>query len=299
MLIYDNNSVTCDGPLSWINSEDINGKMRASGWHVLDVLDGCHDVDAICSALNHAKWLKGKPTFINIRTVIGVGTSTAGTAKAHHGAFDSESVARSKLAAGQDPSVSHSPSERGLRYFREQKRHGEALERDWQDLVRRYALKYPEQASEFASRLSGARPDLESVFGKLDSNEFRGMPTRESNGLILEKIWQFYPSLCGGGADLVNSNKFVYSDCDVFHPSVSYKGRYIRYGIREHAMASISNGLAAFHPGTFLPVTATFLMFYIYVSLISLTTTVFFISKYADSRLKSFTGSTRCTHGSP
>ncbi|KAJ6073383.1 hypothetical protein N7467_011468 [Penicillium canescens] len=266
VLIYDNNGVTCDGPLEWINSEDVNGKMRASGWHVLDVLDGCYDVEAIISSLNHAKWLKGKPTFINIRTVIGLGTSTAGTAKAHHGAFDPESVARSKIAAGQNPSTTHNPSERGLRYFRERKQHGEALERDWEDLLMRYAREYPEKAGDFAFRLRGAKPDLKTLLEHLDSEQFRGMATRESNGLILEKLWDFYPSLCGGGADLVNSNKFVYSDSDVFHPSVSYKGRYIRHGIREHAMASVSNGIAAFHPGTFLPVTATFFMFYIYAA---------------------------------
>ncbi|GIJ86522.1 hypothetical protein Asppvi_005411 [Aspergillus pseudoviridinutans] len=264
VLIYDNNGVTCDGPLSWISSEDINGKMRASGWHVLDVLDGCHNVGAICSALNHAKSLTGKPTFINIRTVIGVGTNTAGTAKAHHGAFDAESVARSKIAAGQDPSLTHSPSKRGLDFFRERKEQGEVLEKEWQDLLLRYTMEYPEKASDFAFRSRGGKPDLRSLFQSLDSKQLLGMPTRESNGLILQKIWEAYPSLCGGGADLVNSNKFLYSDNDVFHPSVSYRGRYIRYGRREHAMAAISNGLAAFHPGTFLPVTATFLMFYIY-----------------------------------
>jgi dihydroxyacetone synthase len=267
VLLYDNNGVTCDGPLSWINTEDINQKMRASGWHVLDVMDGCYNVQAICSSLRYAQSLKGKPTFINIRTVIGVGTSTAGTAKAHHGSFDVESVAKSKLAIGQDPSESHKPTARGLSYFRERKRHGEALEKSWQHLLMKYTLEFPDLASKFAFRLRGAKPDLGSLLQGLDSSQFSQMPTRESNGLILQKLWETCPSFCGGGADLVNSNKFVYSGTDVFHPSVSYQGRYIRYGIREHAMASISNGLAAYNPGTFLPVTATFLMFYIYVRL--------------------------------
>ena len=87
------------------------------------------------------------------------------------------------------------------------------------------------------------------------------------NGVLIDKLWAANPALCGGGADLVNSNKFAYSDEDVFHPTVSYKGRYIRYGIREHAMTSISNGIAAYNPGTFVPLTATFLIFYLYVSL--------------------------------
>lgn len=266
MLIYDNNGVTCDGPLSWINTEDINQKMHASGWHVLDVLDGCYDVPAICSSLRYAQYLKGKPTFINVRTVIGVGTSRAGTASAHHGSFDAESVAKSKLAIGQDPSQTHKHTARGLNYFRERKQHGEALEQSWEHLLIKYALEFPDLASDFAFRRRGAKPDLRSLLQDLDSSRFSHMPTRESNGLILRDLWETCPSFCGGGADLVNSNKFVYSDTDVFHPSISYQGRYIRYGIREHAMVSISNGLAAYNSGTFLPVTATFFMFYIYVS---------------------------------
>jgi dihydroxyacetone synthase len=104
----------------------------------------------------------------------------------------------------------------------------------------------------------------------LDSKTFAGQPTRETNGIILERLWKACPSLCGGGADLVNSNKIVYSENDVFGPATSFKGRYIRNGIREHAMASIANGMAAYGPGTFLPITATFFMFFIYVSISSI-----------------------------
>ncbi|KAL4914379.1 Transketolase, thiamine diphosphate binding domain-containing protein [Aspergillus aurantiobrunneus] len=270
VLIYDNNGVTCDGPLDWINAEDTNSKMRASGWYVLDVLDGSHNVQAIREALQHAKNLTGKPVFVNVRTVIGVGTSTAGTAKAHHGAFDSESVAASKILAGQDPSTTHSPSERGLAFFRERKAAGEALEEEWNDLVSRYRHKYPAKAAEFAARRSGEldTDSIRNTLTKLESAEYQKTATRESNGLILQKLWSGCPALAGGGADLVNSNKFLYSDTDVFLPNseAGYKGRYIRYGIREHAMAAISNGLAAYHPFTFIPVTATFLIFYLYAA---------------------------------
>ena len=91
------------------------------------------------------------------------------------------------------------------------------------------------------------------------------LATRESNGVIMEKLWAACSALCGGGADLANSNKIYQALSDVFLPG-NYAGRYIRYGIREHAMASVSNGIAAYGPGTLIPVTATFLMFYLYVS---------------------------------
>ncbi|KIX05948.1 uncharacterized protein Z518_03922 [Rhinocladiella mackenziei CBS 650.93] len=108
--------------------------------------------------------------------------------------------------------------------------------------------------------------EYKAILKSLDPSQFKGQATREINGKLIEKIWLACPAMCGGGADRVNSNKFYYSENDVFHPLTGYAGRYIPYGIREHAMASISNGIAAFNPGTFLPTTATFLMFYLYAA---------------------------------
>lgn len=266
VLIYDNNQVTCDGPLDWINTEDINAKMRASGWHVLEVEDGSYDVQKIVTALNYGKTLANKPTFINIHTVIGLGTPVAGTYKAHHGAIDKASVEASKRLAGQDPAVTHEVPPQQLAYFRERKAHGEKLQRNWDALVDSYGVQYPGLAKELSVRRSGDYgTDWLHALKEIDSKQFNGMATREVNGVVIEKLWALYPAMCGGGADLVNSNKVPYAAADVFHPSVGYDGRYIRNGIREHAMASVANGLAAYNPGTFLPLTATFLMFYLYV----------------------------------
>jgi dihydroxyacetone synthase len=266
VLLYDNNQVTCDGPLSWINTEDVNAKMRACGWAVLDVEDGNYDVQAIVTALRHAQHLRGKPVFINIRTVIGVGTKSAGTAKAHHGPIDEESVQRSKIEAGLDPKKTHEVPVRALQYFIECKIKGKELNTQWNAMVVRYHQQHPELAQNFQLRREGGPGKAAfDVLSAIDTASMGALATRESNGLIMEKLWPVCESLCGGGADLVNSNKVYYSETDVFLPN-HYSGRYIRYGIREHAMASISNGLAAYNPGTFLPITATFFMFYLYVS---------------------------------
>ncbi|OKL61013.1 hypothetical protein UA08_03583 [Talaromyces atroroseus] len=267
VLIYDNNQVTCDGPLDWINKEDINAKMRASGWHVLDIPDGSYDVQSIVSALESAQSLKGKPTFINIRTVIGLGTQVAGTYKAHHGVFDTSSIEASKRLAGQDPAITHVVPPAQLDYFRERKAHGEDLQKQWDSLVSTYTAVYPSLGEELKNRRSGDHGTAWlNILNELDIAVFSGKATREVNGVLIEKMWKANPALCGGGADLVNSNKFPYLESDVFHPSVGFGGRYIRYGIREHAMAAISNGLAAYNPGTFLPLTATFFMFYLYAA---------------------------------
>ncbi|KAJ4136574.1 hypothetical protein NW768_004191 [Fusarium equiseti] len=250
VVIYDNNQVTCDGPLNWINVEDINSKMRASGWHVLEVDDGSY-----C------------PVFINVRTVIGLGTSSAGTFKAHHGAFDAADVAESKRLAGQDPSTTHQIPSSVLEFFRERKQHGEKLQSDWEALLEEYRLAHPKLAEEFRKRRNGENGnEWRKSLEKIESKQFSKNATREVNGTLMETLWKAHPALIGGGADLVNSNKVTYDPAEVFHPSVGYTGQYIRYGIREHAMASISNGIAAFNPGTFLPFTATFFMFYIYAA---------------------------------
>ncbi|KAI8648283.1 Transket-pyr domain-containing protein [Fusarium keratoplasticum] len=267
VLIYDNNQVTCDGPLDWINTEDVNAKMRACGWHVLDVLDGSYDVQSIVAAFKLAKVHPGKPTFINVRTVIGLGTSVAGTFQAHHGAFDKESVEASKRVAGQDPNTTHQIPPQALAYFRERKVHGEKLEDQWNDLVKKYREAHPDLATQFSAATSGDYGNKWlDVLQHMDSKQFQNNATREANGVLIEKLWAANPALCGGGADLVNSNKFAYTADDVFHPSVSFRGRYIRYGIREHAMTAISNGIAAYNPGTFIPLTATFLIFYLYAA---------------------------------
>jgi dihydroxyacetone synthase len=265
VLIYDNNQVTCDGPLDWINTEDINSKMGSCGWEVIDVADGRYDVCAIVSALHQAKEHSGKPVFINIRTIIGVDMASAGTAKAHHGAFDAESISRSKVLAGLSPSSQYEVPKKILDFFRERRSCGARMQKGWDSMVREYSEKHPELGAEFTSRCNGVFGEYQSLLDSTDSQQFAGMATRETNGILLERLWKVCPALCGGGADLVNSNKLKYAETDVFHPQLSYKGRYIRNGIREHAMASIANGMAAFNPGTFLPITATFFMFYIYV----------------------------------
>lgn len=239
--------------------------MRSQGWEVLTVQDGNYDVESILAALKLAKMHNGKPVFVNIRTVIGVGTSTAGTHKAHHGAFDKESIARSKQLAGLDPQSTHVVPRDALAFFRERQQHGAQLQKEWEGRLAQYSELYPKEALAFQSRLKHNVDDGISILSSIDSKDFDGKATRETNGRILERLWTAVPSLCGGGADLVNSNMVSYSVDDVFLPQTGHKGRYLRNGIREHAMASIANGMAAYSPGTFIPITATFFMFYLYV----------------------------------
>ena len=121
ILIYDDNQVTYDGPLDWTNSEDTDTKMKASDWEVIDVAEDSYDVQSIVTALEAAKSVQGKPVFVHVRTIIGIDTSSTGTAKAHHGPFDVKSIKRSKLVAGILPDFTHEFLTRLLTFTKREK----------------------------------------------------------------------------------------------------------------------------------------------------------------------------------
>jgi len=260
VLCYDNNAVTCDGPLDWIVSEDVNEKMRSVGWNVIDVLDGDTTIEPIIAALKLAASTKGMPTFINIRTTIGFGTSTAGTFKSHHGTYLNEDAARYAETA---KAPTHTVSEQGKTYFEYTTKQGQALDRDWQARVQLYEQKYPEDGKLLRARMAG-KLDYEGLLSSMEvPSEIQA--TRQFNGTIFNELMSRNPNMFAGGADLWNSNQLGDQSTRIFDASNS-TGQVIRYGIREHAMASVSNGIAAYCHHTFIPITATFFMFYLYAA---------------------------------
>jgi dihydroxyacetone synthase len=260
VLLYDHNQVTCDGPLNWIVSEDANAKMMSMGWNVIDVLDGDTSVEAIVQAMVDAKACKGKPTFVNIRTTIGHGTSTAGTFKSHHGTFNDEDA---KIYASPGLEATHTLTEATRGYWREAAAHGQQIEDEWNQILKKYTSEHPELAQQLQQRMDG-NIEFEKILESIETPK-DVMASRQFNGVVFNKLMDQIPNIVAGGADLWNSNQMGDQSHRIFdskHPD----GRVIRYGILEHAMASISNGLAAYSPGCFLPVTATFFMFYLYAA---------------------------------
>jgi dihydroxyacetone synthase len=260
VLLYDNNQVTCDGPLDWIVSEDTNAKMRSIGWNVIDVFTGDSSVDDIVAALKLARSTTGKPTFVNIRTTIGFGTSTAGTFKSHHGTY---SEADAALYSSNGVSSTHTLSEQTKSYFKWCVDQGQKLEDEWNALLASYGQTHPNEARALSSRMRGEY-EFEEVLSALNVPEDI-QATRQFNGTVFNQLMAKVPNLLAGGADLWNSNQMGDQSMRIFSGE-NPTGRVVRYGIREHAMASISNGLAAYAPGAFIPVTATFFMFYLYAA---------------------------------
>ncbi|EED17667.1 dihydroxy-acetone synthase, putative [Talaromyces stipitatus ATCC 10500] len=276
VVIYDNNQITCDGSVDLCNTEDINAKMRACGWDVIEVDDGCYDVPALVAALAQARSNNIKPTFINVHTLIGIGSKVAGDAKAHGVAFGAEDVASIKTRFGMDPEQHFIVQDEVYDFFRDAVPRGETFENDWKQLLEQYAKEYPEMHQEFSLRVQGKMTD---DWTKIlpSKEEFPTIPTasRKSAGLCCNPLASKLHNMMVGTADLTPSVNMAWKGkVDFQNPDLKttcgingdYSGRYIHWGIREHAMAAISNGLAAFNKGTILPVTSTFFMFYIYAA---------------------------------
>ncbi|OJJ29737.1 hypothetical protein ASPWEDRAFT_55323 [Aspergillus wentii DTO 134E9] len=273
-VIYDNNQITCDGSVDLTNTEDINAKMRASGWDVIDVEDGCYDIEGLVKALEQGRAATEKPTFINVRTVIGLGSHVAGTATAHGAAFGVPNVADMKKANGFNPDEHFVVGETVREFFQDLPERGQSLVQNWKQLVDEYTVKYPELGNQFQQRVRG---ELPSNWKDLVPTSFPDKPTasRASSGLIFNPMAKDIPSFMVGTADLSPSVNMIWpGKVDFQHPDLrttcningNYSGRYIHYGIREHAMCAISNGLAAYAPNTIIPTTSSFFMFYLYAA---------------------------------
>lgn len=222
VVTYDNNQVTCDGSVDLCNTEDVNAKMRACGWHVIDVEDGCYDVEGIVRALLEAKASVDKPTFINVRTVIGVGSHVAGEAQAHGAAFGPEGVRGVKTFFGRDPDASFVVTDEVYAYFRDAVTRGKRLEEDWNALVGEYAKAHPELHAEFAQRMKGEFPaDWRSVIPAKEAFPTGPTASRKSAGIICNPLAAKLSNFMVGTADLSPSVNMIWKDkVDFQHVSV-------------------------------------------------------------------------------
>ncbi|KAJ2897136.1 hypothetical protein MKZ38_004954 [Zalerion maritima] len=277
VVMMDNNQVTCDGSADIANSgEDINAKMKATGWNVIDIEHGCYDVQGIVQALRVAKQSADKPTFINVRTVIGVGSKVQGDAKAHGAAFGVEGVKALKAKFGMNPDESFVIGDDVYNFFADAIPKGQKAEQEWNNMVEKYRAEFPRLGAEFELRVQGKMvDDWRSLIPKKEDFPTTPTPSRKSGGLVCNPIVGKLGNFMVGTADLSPSVNMMWKGkVDFQNPDLrtacgingDYSGRYIHWGIREHAMAAISNGLAAFNKGTILPVTSSFFMFYLYAA---------------------------------
>lgn len=208
-VIYDNNQITCDGSVDLTNTEDVNAKMRACGWDVINIEDGCYDVEGIVRALEQARASKGKPTFINARTVIGLGSHVAGQAAAHGAAFGVDNVAEMKKTNGFTPDDHFVVGEPVRQFFKDLPERGERHVAQWNQLLDRYNTEYPDLGAEFQRRMRG---ELPANWKDLIPTSFPNKPTasRAASGLVFNPLAQNISSFMVGTADLSPSVNMIW-----------------------------------------------------------------------------------------
>ena len=209
-IIYDNNQITCDGSVDMVCTEDINAKMRACGWNVIDVYQGESNIQGITEALFQAR-VSDKPTFINIRTIIGIGSAVAGKAKAHGAAFGAEDVGNIKRAFGMNPDEHYGVPDTVYDFFREARSRGKQYEAEWSQLVESYKAKYPEEGAEFELRVRGEMPqDWAQHILKKENVPSKPTSTRKAAGLVCNPLMEKMTNFMVGTADLSPSVNMSY-----------------------------------------------------------------------------------------
>ncbi|MDB4963832.1 MAG: transketolase [Myxococcales bacterium] len=254
VYLYDANQITLDGPLSLVMSEDVGARYQAQGWHVLHVENGDTDLEALDAAIRAAKDETAKPSIIIIRTTIGYGSpKKAGTSSAHGSPLGDAEIAATKTKLGWDPEAKFLIPDAVKQHFGEAVKRGATSHAAWREKLAAYKLAFPELAMEL---------DL-AVRGELPAGWDANLPsftapiaTRSASGKVMAELTKRIPWLFGGDADLGGSTKTIVPGGDYNHEGA---GRNLRFGIREHAMGAIGNGML-YHGGV-RPFVATFFVF--------------------------------------
>jgi transketolase len=257
IVLFDDNGISIDGPTSLSTSEDHKKRFAAAGWHVLAV-DG-HDTDAIARAIRKARNVTDKPSLIACKTVIGYGAPTkAGTAATHGSPLGKDEVAGARAKLGWSHGAFDIP-EPIFSAWRKIGARGKSARRKW---AKRLASVSAEERTEFARRQRGDIPaavgEAIAAFKTKVAAEKPAWATRKSSQEVLEVINPVLPDTVGGSADLTGSNNTKSASLKAA-TRTDAAGRYVYYGIREHAMAAAMNGMAL-HGGV-IPYGGTFLVF--------------------------------------
>ena len=261
VYLYDDNKITIEGKTDLTYSDDVRGRFEAYGWQVLAV-DG-HDRAAIADAVEQARAETGRPSLVICRTHIAYGSpNKQDTASAHGEPLGAEEIRLTKEAMGWPADAEFYVPQEALTHFRAALERGADAQGEWAGLYARYEQDYPDLAAEWKRRMAGELPPgWEDVLPSFEPQD-GPMATRAAGGKIMAALGPALPELVGGSADLHPSTKTYLSDYAAVDRGV-YDARNLHFGIREHAMGGILNGMALH--GGFRPYGSTFLVFSDYV----------------------------------
>jgi transketolase len=257
IFLYDDNNITIDGRTDITFTEDVLGRYEAYGWHV-DVVEDANDVEAVDHAIAQAREVTDKPSLISIPSIIGFGSPNKADSSSSHGApLGEDEVKRAKEQLGWEfEEPFHVPP--AVVEHMDATARGTELQSQWETKLAKYESEEPEKYAELTRRMRGELPDgWADDLPSFDPDD-RGMATRKSGGAVIQKIYAELPELTGGSADLAGSNKTLHEEYGVMAPG-NFDAQNIHFGVREHGMAAITNGMTL-HGGV-RGFGATFLVF--------------------------------------
>ena len=259
IALYDDNHISIDGSTDISFTEDVGKRFEAYGWHVQHVENGNQDLESIAKAIEAAKAVTDKPSLIKVTTTIGFGSpNKANSHDVHGAALGGNEVKATRDNLGWEHPEFEVPTD-ALKHFRKAVDRGASYEAEWNQVFAQYKTKYPEEAALFERMLSGKLPEGWDSCLPTYTPESKKDATRNQSGATLNAIAAALPELIGGSADLAPSNKTLLKCCGDFQRG-SYENRNLRFGVREHGMGAICNGIALHNSGL-IPYGATFLVF--------------------------------------
>jgi transketolase len=259
IYLYDDNDISIEGSTDISFTEDVAGRFRAYGWQVVGPIDGM-DPGSVDAATRSAQAAATKPSLIVCRTVIGYGSpNKAGTASAHGEPLGDEEVRLTKAQLGWSSQEPFTVPREALEHFRQARERGRQRQEKWLVRMEAYRRAYPAEAAQLEEALQGDLPedwarDLDGLFNAGD----KPVSTREASGKVMNAIAKTVHSFTGGSADLAPSTKTLL-DGRGHYGTGDHSGHNLHFGVREHAMGAIANGMALH--GCAIPYTATFLIF--------------------------------------
>ncbi|KAG2232535.1 hypothetical protein INT48_005425 [Thamnidium elegans] len=266
IALYDDNAITIDGSTDVSFTEDVVKRFDSYDWHVIVVGDGDNDLVSIEKAIEEAKSVTDKPTLIKVKTTIGYGSLNQGEEKVHGSPLSDDDIKQVKEKFGFNPEQKYFVPQEVYDLYATRAEQGAEIEAAWNALFAQYKTEFPEESAEIERRFSGKLPEgWEAALPRFTPAD-AAVATRKLSEGVLTSLSDVLPELLGGSADLTGSNLTRWKKAvDFQHPSTGlgdYSGRYFRYGVREHGMFAIMNGLTAY--GGNIPFGGTFLNFLTY-----------------------------------
>lgn len=257
VCLYDDNEITIEGSTELAFTEDVGARFAAYGWHVSSVPDA-NDIDAVAAAIEDARLEKEKPSLIMIRSRLACGSpNLEGCAEAHGAPLGTEEARLTKRNMGWPEDEDFHVPRDVVDHMRQALERGLAWERTWQDLLDAYTVEFPELSGEWRRAMDGRLPEgwEDSLPGFSPGQK---IATRAASGKVLQALAPVMPELVGGSADLAPSN-MTYLKCYDSIRKNDFSGRNLHFGIREHGMGAMLNGMA--RHGGIIPYGGTFLVF--------------------------------------